>query len=47
MAPTPATSTSHAADQRFCASATRPDEVHVLFAGLDPIAATTALLMAD
>ncbi|MBD2764599.1 hypothetical protein IEE91_05195 [Kocuria sp. cx-455] len=47
MAPTPATSTSHAADQRFCASGTRPDEVHVLFAGLDPIAATTALLMAD
>lgn len=47
MAPTPAAATSHPVDQRSCASGSLPDEVHVLFAGLDPIAATTALLLAD
>ena len=47
MAPTPDTSTSFSVDHRSSASASRPDEVHVLFAGLDPVAATTALLMAD
>lgn len=35
------------ADQWPPASSTRPDEVHVLFAGLDPVAATAALLLAD
>lgn len=47
MTPPTANSIPHAVDQRCTASAPRPDEVHVLFAGLDPVAATTALLLAD
>ena len=53
MTPTPATSSpdsgaaTESNDQWSVSTHMQPDEVHVLFAGLDPVAATAALLLAD
>ncbi|MCT1802973.1 hypothetical protein M3B51_09275 [Kocuria carniphila] len=53
MTPTPATSSTNSGeapesnDQWSASPQMHPDEVHVLIAGLDPVTATAALLLAD
>ena len=47
MTATSANSSTNSAAQWYPTDPSHPDEIHALFAGLDPVAATTALLLAD